>query len=212
MTLTTPDEVPVAPRGFRLGLPDGFISLPLDDVDYESAEFEPLVSLVAARFGLQAADENAFAAAASFAELGAVIGGAGIDYSALAFYKSPDDSLRPIMVALTGLAMPSDHHSRSEAVADLVELHTSSGESTVEKIQLSVGPAVATVAEEHNALVLGDEPIHVITRQLSAWIPDRDGTTIGVVSVMTNSFQDWEHVCVLALDIFDSFGWEPLSG
>jgi hypothetical protein len=59
---------------------------------------------------------------------------------------------------------------------------------------------------------MADEPIPVLTRQLSAWVPDRDGTTIGVISVMTNSFQDWERVCVLALDIFDSFGWEPLSG
>lgn len=83
---------------------------------------------------------------------------------------------------------------------------------TVEQIKLPVGPAIATVTEEENALVMGDEPIQVLTRQLSAWVPDREGTTIAVVSVMTNSFRDWEHVCTLALDIFDSLGWEPLSG
>ncbi|MDI2027402.1 hypothetical protein QFW96_02215 [Saccharopolyspora sp. TS4A08] len=34
----------------------------------------------------------------------------------------------------------------------------------------------------------------------------------GAVSVITNSFPDWERVCVLGLEIFDTFGWEPLSG
>ncbi|SDP94885.1 hypothetical protein SAMN04487905_11695 [Actinopolyspora xinjiangensis] len=120
--------------------------------------------------------------------------------------------MRPIMVTLTGIAMPSDHHRKSEAVADLLELHRASADSTFEEIRLPVGPAVVTVTEEENALVVDEEPIHVLTRQLTAWVPDPDGTTIAVVSVMTNSFQDWEHVCTLALDIFDSFGWEPLSG
>ncbi|WP_141921351.1 hypothetical protein [Halopolyspora algeriensis] len=212
--MTRSYEAPVAQRGFRLGLPDGFIPLPLDDVDLdvESDEFESLVSFVAERFGLSATDESSIAAAASFAQLGSVIGDSGVDYSAIAFYKSPDDPMRPIMVTLTGIAMPSDHHRKSEAVANLLELHGSSSDSTVEEIRLPVGPAAATVTEEQNALVMGDEPIPVLTRQLSAWIPDPDGTTIAVVSVMTNSFQDWEHVCTLALDIFDSFGWEPLSG
>lgn len=214
MAVTTPHEAPLARRGFRLGLPEGFMPLPLDevDLDVESEEFESLVSFVAERFGLSETDDSSFAAAASFAQLGSVIGDAGVDYSAIAFYKSPDDPMRPIMVTLTGIAMPSDHHRKSEAVADLIELHGASNYSTVEEIRLAVGPAVATVSEEENALVMGEEPVHVLTRQLSVWVPDPDGTTIAVVSVMTNSFQDWEHVCTLALDIFDSFGWEPLSG
>ncbi len=214
MAVASPHEVPVARRGFRLGLPDGFIPLPLSegDIDVESDEFESLVSFAAEAFGLSATDESSIATATSFAQLGSIISDSGVDYSAIAFYKSPDDLMRPIMVTLTGIAMPSDHRSREAAITDLLELHGESNDSTTEEIRLPVGPAVATVTEEENALVMGDEPIQVLTRQLSAWVPDRDGTTIAVVSIMTNSFRDWEYVCTLALDIFDSLGWEPLSG
>ncbi|TWG08347.1 hypothetical protein FHU35_11966 [Saccharopolyspora dendranthemae] len=157
-------------------------------------------------------DDNAVAAASAFAQLGSLIGDGGIDYAAMAFYKSPDDPLRPIMVTLAGISMPSNHHTAREAINNLVELHSSSGADAVEELRLPSGPAVATVLEEHNALIVNGEPNHILTRQLSAWVPDRDGTTIGVVSVITNSFQDWERVCVLGLEIFDTFGWEPLSG
>lgn len=51
-------------------------------------------------------------------------------------------------------------------------------------------------------------PAVVLNRQVSAWIPEPDGDTIAVVSVASPSWPDWEHVCDLALGIFDSFGWE----
>ncbi|ASU78346.1 hypothetical protein CDG81_08620 [Actinopolyspora erythraea] len=67
--MTTPHEAPVAQRGFRLGLPDGFIPLPLDDfdVDIDSEEFKSLAFSVAKRFGLSETDDSSIAAAASFA-------------------------------------------------------------------------------------------------------------------------------------------------
>lgn len=205
----------VAQRGFHIGLPEGFVELPTEraDPDADSTAFHRLAAYASERFGVPPDGEATFAAAASFAQLGSLIGDTGgVDYSALAFYKSPDDPLRPIMVALAGITMPSQHRNVSEAVTGLIELHGASSADAVERLQLPAGPAVATVTEEQNALVIGDEPIHILTRQLSAWVPDREGTTIGVVSVITNSFQDWERVCTLGLEIFDTFGWEPLIG
>lgn len=209
----TTHAAPVAQRGFHLSLPEGFVELPIEETTPDSTEFERLSTHVSDQFGLAPMGENTLAAAASFAQLGSLIGDTGgVDYSAIAFYKSPDDPLRPIMVTLTGITMPSEHRSASEAVTGLIELHSASDADVVEQVQLPAGRAVATVTEEQNALVIDDEPIHVLTRQLTAWVPDREGTTIGVVSVITNSFQDWERVCVMGLEIFDSFGWEPLSG
>lgn len=210
--MTTADRPTVAQRGFHLSLPQGFMTLPVEDAERTSAGFQDLTNQVAEQFGLTASDDNATEAATAFAQTSSLIGEGEVDFSAIAFYKSPDDALRPVMVTLTGITIPSDHRSRGEAVENLIELHGSSQVDAAEEIQLPAGPAVATVTEEQNALVMNDERIHVLTRQLSAWVPDRDGTTIGVVSVTTNSFQDWERICVLALDIFDTFGWEPISG
>lgn len=203
---------PVAKRGFRVGLPDGFIELPLDEVDVESTELETLVSAVRQRFGMSA-DDVVAETATSFAAMGELIGRSGVDYAAVAFYGSPDDPLRSIMMTLTGTALPSDHTSEIQAVTELHNLHGSSSKyETVEGLRLPAGPAVATVAEERSAVEFGGSSSDVITRQLSAWIPDREGTTVGVISASTNSFQDWEHVCVLALDIFETFEWEPING
>jgi hypothetical protein len=194
--MTTREQDRTAQRGFHLNLPQGFVTLPLDDVALEPTELEDLKAKLAEQLGIAPTDEGAQVAAASFSQLGSMIGDGGIDYSAIALYKSLDDPLRPIMVTLTGLAMPSDHRSRAEAISSLIELH--SGADAINEIRLPSGPAVTTVTEEQNALIINDESIQVLTRQLSAWVPDREGTTIGVISVITNSFQDWERVCVLA--------------
>jgi hypothetical protein len=207
-----PHEPPAAQRGFHVGLPEGFIELPLDEVDVESAEAETLVAAVRKRFGMPA-DEIVAETAASFAAMGELIGASGVDYAAVAFYRSPDDPLRPIMMTLTGTALPSSHPSQLQAVTELHNLHMDSGKyETVEELKLPVGPAVATVAEAASSVELAGDTSRMLTRQLSAWVPDHEGTTIGAISVSTNSFQDWERICVLALDIFETFEWEPIDG
>lgn len=202
-------EESVEMRGFRLGLPEGFVELPIDDFDDQPAERIP--ESIAALFGLSVHDEDVASAAHAFNGLGAMFGDAGVDYSAIAFYKSPDDPSRPIMVTVCGVTMPSDHRSKSEAVKNVLEAHKYKDHQDLAEVRLPVGPAAVVVTEEQNVLVVDEVPTRVLTRQLAAWVPDPEGTTIGVVSVMTNSFQDWEHVCGLGLDIFDSFGWEPRS-
>ena len=211
-----PDEQqsasPVARRGFNLGLPEGFIELPTDGDDLGSPELtERLNAQVAAQFGLPPDGDNAAAAAAAFADLGVLAGNGGVDYSAIAFYQSPDDPARPIMILVTGIAMPSDHYGKDAAIAGLLETHQADGHGEPVAIQLPIGPAVAVAVEEKNFLAFDDEKVPILTRQFSAWVPDPDGTTIGVVSVMTNCWQDWDHVCVLATEIFDSFEWHELS-
>lgn len=203
-------EESVEMRGFRLGLPEGFVELPIDDF-YDHPVSERLPESIATLFGLSVHDADVASATQAFNGLGMMIGDAGIDYSAIAFYKSPDDPSRPIMVTVCGTAMQSDHRNKSEAVKNVIEAHKYKDCQDLSEIRLPAGPAAVVVTEEQNVLVVDEVPTRVLTRQLTAWVPDPEGTTIGVVSVMTNSFQDWEHVCGLGLDIFDSFGWEPRS-
>lgn len=201
--MTTPT---VARRGFTVGLPEGFIELP---VDVDAAD-DALVAHVAALFGLDPASEYAAATAAAYSAIGLTAGQA-MDYAAVALYRSPDDPMRPIMVTLTCATMPSDHHNVQSAIEGLMEVHEAQDRGIAARHRLPIGPAVTLVTEDEQALEYDGEAVPVLNRQVSLWVPDPDGTTVGVVAVQTNSWQDWEHVCVVAVDIFDSFEWQPLD-
>lgn len=78
-----------------------------------------------------------------------------------------------------------------------------------EVLQLPAGRALATVREEPLLIKLdGDAPVALLQRQVVAWIPDRAGSAVAVVGVASNCWQDWPHVCDLALEIFDSVAWD----
>jgi hypothetical protein len=206
--MTTPA---VARRGFNLAIPEGFIELPVDEDDFDIPEVgEALVARVAALFSLDPESEYAAATAAAFSAIGLTAGEA-LDYAAVALYRSPDDPMRPIMITLTGTTMPSEHHNVQAAIEGLMEIHESEARGVPAHYRLPIGPAVAVVTEDHQAMEFDGEAVPIVTRQASLWVPDPDGTTVGMLAVQTNSWQDWEHVCVVALDIFDSFEWQPLD-
>lgn len=76
-------------------------------------------------------------------------------------------------------------------------------------LDLPEGKAVVTVQEEKTILrnEAGELEVRVLQRQVAAWIPDPRGTSVAMVGVCSNDWQDWEHVAVLALDIFDTVSW-----
>ncbi|TCO52811.1 hypothetical protein [Actinocrispum wychmicini] len=206
--MTTPA---VARRGFTLALPEGFIELPVDEEDFDIPEVRStLVAKMAALFGLDPDSEYAAATAAAYSAIG-LTAGQGMDYAAVALYRSPDDPTRPIMITLTCTTMPSEHHTVPAAVEGLLEVHESQAKGVPARHRLPIGPAVTLVTEDPQALEYEGESVPILSRQVSLWVPDPDGTTVGVVAVQTNSWQDWEHVCVVAVDIFDSFEWQPLD-
>lgn len=198
-------------RGFALGPPEGFVELPLDADELREEDFERLVDRMTTMFGIT--DRNAaHDAALSFAALGEGTGRSGADYTAVALYASPDEPQRPIMVWLTGIVMPSDHQRVTDGIEGLLEVHRSQARGDVVELTLPIGPAVGVLVEEQDrALAVGDEAFPIINRTITAWVPDQDGTAVGVVSISTNSWRDWQHVCTLALDVFDTFEWQPIS-
>lgn len=198
---------PVQAASFVFGLPSGFVELPVRKDDLRDENLDHLVTSVAGVFGLEANDDNAVQAALGLAALGSAVGDRGVDYAAVGFYRSPDDPNRPIMVVVTSIGMDSDHADLQTAIDALVEIHQEKNHDSVERISLPAGPAVAVVDEDPQYLQLGDDSVPLLQRRVTAWIPDRQGTTIAVISVCTNSWQDWEHVCRLALEIFRSLAW-----
>lgn len=104
--------------------------------------------------------------------------------------------------------MTASHASLSTEIAALIKIHQERGDFA-QALTLPAGQAVAVVTEAAQAVGKDAESQAVVlSRQVAAWIPQPDGDTIAVVSVASPSWPDWEHVCDLALGIFDSFGWE----
>jgi hypothetical protein len=58
----------------------------------------------------------------------------------------------------------------------------------------------------------GVGPLPLLQRQVLAWIPDPAGSAVAVIGVASNCWQDWAHICDLALDVFESVLWDPASG
>ena len=109
---------------------------------------------------------------------------------------------------MSTVRMTAAQAALSTEIAALMAIHQELGASP-EVLTLPAGEAVAVVTEAAQDVGTDPEsPAVVLNRQVSAWIPDPDGDTIAVVSVASPSWPDWEHVCDLALGIFDSFGWE----
>ncbi|MCO1574872.1 hypothetical protein M8C13_03745 [Crossiella sp. SN42] len=195
-------------RGFGITVPEGFIELPAE-VDQEG--FDRLQEVVAQRFGLAAGAEVTEQAALGFATMGALAAQQLAGFVAVAVYRSPDDAERLIMVWLTVTEMPSAHESPEVAVQGLVEAHRARGLSEPNKVRLTAGPAVVTVTEEPMLLHVGEQSAPVLRREVTAWAPDPFGTRVAVLSLATNSWPDWAHVCGLALGVFDSLDWAPAS-
>ncbi|WP_209706792.1 hypothetical protein [Crossiella equi] len=122
-------------------------------------------------------------------------------------YRSPDDPERLLMVWLTVSEVRSAHETPGVAVAGLLEAHRERGD--VAQVTLPAGPAAVVVTEEALALHVGELSAPVLRRDVTAWVPDPFGTRLAVISLATNSWQDWDHVCELALALFDSLDWAP---
>jgi len=195
-------------REYTLDLPPGFIEIPLGELS--SDVIERAATQAATAFGLSQGDQHTRNLA--FALSSAVAGELAndISYLAIGFFRSHDGA-RPIMVAITCLSRPSQHEEVQAAISGLLEVHRDQGQESVWPIQLSSGPAVAVVTEEFNELTIDgqQDAIPLIQRAVTAWTPDPDGTTLAVVSVSSNNWQDWDSVCELALDLFDTLEWAP---
>jgi len=190
--------------GFSIELPEGFIELPAAPVIAEvQRELEEL-------FDLPAGDTSAAEVAKSLSALGTLAAGGGAQYSSIGLFRSPDDPQRPVSVVFTASQMTSDHDDASMVIIGLREVYAADPDTATEVLQLPAGQALATIREQPLMLqVDGVAPVALLQRQVVAWIPDRAGSTVAVVGVASNCWQDWPHVCDLALDVFESVSWTP---
>ena len=190
--------------GFSIELPEGFIELPAAPASAEvQRELEELL-------GLAAGDTSAAEVAKSLSALGALAADSGAQYSSIGLFRSPDDLQRPISVVFTASQMTSDHDDASTVITGLREVYAAEPDTDTEVLQLPAGQALATIREQPLMLqVDGVAPVALLQRQVVVWIPDRAGSAVAVVGVASNCWQDWPHVCDLALDLFESVSWTP---
>lgn len=195
-------------RSFSLELPDGFVELPADADTVTPEQVGAIAARFAALAGLSPDDPNAAEAAVYYAALGASSGDAGVDFTGLALYRSPDDPARAMMILLSSLCLPASHVDVESAVAGLLEVHKATGQGEVSKLELPVGPAVAVVTEQQSSISDGERSAPILHRAVTAWVPDPGGTTLGVVSVSSNNWVDWPHIARLAVDILRTMRWD----
>ncbi|MGH3805353.1 MAG: hypothetical protein ACRDRU_01640 [Pseudonocardiaceae bacterium] len=188
---------------FTIELPEGFVALPAAAVTAE------LGRALEELFHLPPGDVSAAKVAESLSALGLIAATGGAEYTSIGFFRSPDDPQRPVSVLLTAARMASDHGDPAIVIAGLRAVCAQDPDTDVQVLQLQAGPALAIVREEPAMIEVGGaDPVPLLQRQVLAWIPDPAGSTVAVIGVASNSWQDWSHVCDLALDIFESVSWE----
>lgn len=188
--------------GFTIELPEGFIELPAATASASvQRELEEL-------FRLPAGDTSAAKAAESLSALGLIAADSGAEHTSIGFFCSPEDPQRPVSVVLTASRMASDHDDPMTVIAGLREVYAADTDTDTEVLRLPAGQALATIREQPATLEIeGVDPLPLLQRQVLAWIPDPTGSVVAVIGVASNSWQDWPHVCDLALDVFESVSW-----
>lgn len=188
--------------GFTVELPAGFVEV---SATVEAADIQRDLTEL---FDLPAGDSSAAKVAEALSALGTVAADGGAEYTAVGLFRSPDDPQRPVGVVLTASQMSSGHDDPSTVIAGLREVYAADVATDTEILRLPSGQALATIREEPALIeIAGADPVPLLQRQVLAWIPDPGGAAVAVVGVASNSWQDWAHVCDLALDVFESVSW-----
>ena len=190
-------------NGFTFELPEGFVALPASAANAEIGRaLEEL-------FALPPGDTSSAKVAESLSALGLIAAAGGAEYTSIGFFRSPDDPQRPVSVLLTAARMPSDHDDPAIVIAGLREVYAQDPDTDAQALQLRAGPALTTVREEPAVIEIeGADPLPLLQRQVLAWIPDPAGSAVAVIGVASSCWQDWPHVCDLALGVFDSVSWD----
>ncbi len=193
--------------GYTIELPENVVELPscaaTAQVQHELEE----------RFGLPAGDTSAAKVAESLTVLGLIAADSGAQHTSIGFFRSPDNPQRPVSVVLTASRMGSDHDDPTTVIAGLREVFAADPGIDAEVLALPAGPALATIREEPAMIEIeGVDPLPLLQRQVLAWIPDPAGSAVAVIGVASNCWEDWAHICDLALDVFESVSWESPAG
>lgn len=190
-------------NGFTVELPDGFVALPA------SAATAEIGRALEELFHLPPGDTSTAKVAESLSALGLIAAAGGAEYTSIGFFRSPDDPQRPVSALLTAARMASDHDDVTTVIAGLREVYAQDPDSDAQVLQLRAGPALVTVREEPAMIeVEGTDPLPLLQRQVLAWIPNPAGSAVAVIGVASNCWQDWPHICDLALDVFESVSWD----
>lgn len=190
-------------NGFTIEFPEGFVTLPASSAPAEVG------SALEELFHLPPGDTSAAKVAESLSELGQIAADGGAEYTSIGFFRSPDDPQRPVSVVLTASRMSSDHDDPNTVIAGLRNVYASNPDTDAQVLQLPAGPALAAIREEPAMIeVEGADPLPLLQRQVLTWIPNPAGSAVAVIGVASNCWQDWPHICDLALDVFESVSWE----
>ncbi|RZS36336.1 hypothetical protein EV193_10717 [Herbihabitans rhizosphaerae] len=140
-------------------------------VSRSSDALDTLTARLAMEFGVDADGDDTGEAAVALAWMGTQVGTDGVDYSALAPYRSPEEPDRPVMVWLNAAATPALLASRHAAIGELIRDLQDEGHPDPFEISLLAGPAVAVITEDTDDALIIDEQAHpLVERTATAWV------------------------------------------
>ena len=188
-------------RPFRLDIPPGFIRLPGGQLD--DAALDRVAAQLATMINAAEITDDIRTVAYGLAALAPRALTDAVPYIGL--FRSPA-AARPVLMSLSCLSQPSNHDSVPTAIGGLLEIHRKHGYAR--EIPLPSGPAVISLREQLTELTVGGAAaLRLLRREVTAWVPDPAGTAIGVVSVSSGNWRDWEHVCDFMLGLCDTLEW-----
>ncbi|MGH3624054.1 MAG: hypothetical protein ACRDQ5_20060 [Sciscionella sp.] len=206
---TDPTAAAAGPSSFSIFLPEGFIELPSDEPDLD--QLQALAREIAALFGAEPDGEIDQGLAETTAMLAATATAAASaagrsSFTAAGFFRSPDDSSRPIMALINCFCLESDSDSIETTVAGLQEVHRHTGDGAPEVVELPAGTAVLAQATAPRQATVGETTVEMTEHSITAWIANP--TSVVAVAVTSNNTEDWDHVADMSRGIFETFEWQ----
>ncbi|MGH3633979.1 MAG: hypothetical protein ACRDTS_07785 [Mycobacterium sp.] len=195
---------------FSIHVPDGFMPITAGLNYNVRSELE---TRFATMFSISADHVGVRSIVDLLSELGVSHHDSGIDFSAIGLFRSPDEPDRPVSALLTCARMAASNESNTVTLSGLRELHEREPNSRVMEIEIQAGRCIAVVKEFFQSIPADEDKMYIVSaRQVTVWVPNPDGSSIAVVSIISNSIRDWPNVCDTALDVFNSIAWEEIEG
>lgn len=201
---STATETGTNTDGYTVTIPTGFVPLPRAEPSNESLD-ECSAQLADAL--LVDNDRNCRVATGALTRVANIAEELGVERSAIGFFISPNTGL-PVMLMLTMTGFRTDPSDIDLAIAGIIESVRSQAFTSPREIQIPAGPAVLTVEEKPSWLSDGSTETPLLQRSLTLWTPSPTTDSVGVVSIATNSWPDWDLVCDMSLDIFNTLDWD----
>lgn len=204
MVVNTEPQRNIRPGPYSVDLPAGFVPLPTGELNQENLEE---CSAGLADLLLIPNDSHCRTVTGAFSALAMTAEEFGVDRSAVGLFFSKRTEVS-VMLFLTMTGFSVEASDTDLVIAGLKEILRGQTAETPREILLPSGPVMLSVAETPTWLSDGSTETPLLQRSVTCWAPSPGANSVGVVTISTNNWPEWDQVCEMAIDIFATLTWE----